>query len=192
MSMRAIPVLVGLAIALSACGGSPGDDPGVPLGPVPAGNAGQAPTERTVDVYATVVRQLVTKDHTFGDEPSPFERVYVVDGVVENAGDPSDVPRERFPAAVKEGIARALADLPNVEFVADPDSVIVGESECAHVKGDGALISLGPIKDRSGGRVTVANGLFFACLGGQWLTYVLEPAEPSWRVVGTTGPIAIS
>jgi hypothetical protein len=190
--MRVIGVLGGLVIALSACGGSTGEDPGVPLGPTP--DAGRERTERTVDVYGAVIRQLVTKDHTFGGEPSPFERVYVVDGVVADVGvgAPSDLPRERFPAAVKEGLVRALADLPDVEFVADPDSVIVEKNQCGQVKGGGALISLGPIKGRGGHRVTVANGLFFACLGGQWLTYVLEPAEPGWRVVGTTGPVAVS
>ncbi|MGH2994917.1 MAG: hypothetical protein ACRDON_04860 [Gaiellaceae bacterium] len=190
--MRILGVLVGLVIALAACDGSSGEDPGVPLGPVPGPDAGE---KHTVDVYAAVVRRLVTKDHTFGGAPSPFKRVYVVDGAVVGAGDPlegNDVPGEPFPAAVKEGMALALADLPDVEFVADPDSVIVEENECGQVKGGGVLISLGPIKGRGGGKVTVGNELFFACLGGQWLTYVLEPVETGWRVVGTTGPAAIS
>jgi hypothetical protein len=40
--------------------------------------------------------------------------------------------------------------------------------------------------------VTVPNDIFFACLGGQWLTYVLEQADGNWRVSGTTGVIGIS
>jgi len=195
MSMRIIGLLVGLVILLSACGGSTDVDPGSPLGPVPDGDSGQTADQRSVAVYAAVIRRLVTKDHTFGGEPSPFERVFVVDGVVKGAGNPQaggDVAREPFPAGVKDGIARALADLPDVEFVADRDSVIVGENECGHVKGGGVLISLGPVTERAGGRVTVANELFFACLGGQWLTYVLERSDGDWKVVGTKGPIAIS
>jgi hypothetical protein len=34
--------------------------------------------------------------------------------------------------------------------------------------------------------------MFFACLGGQWLTYVLERSDGDWQVVGTRGPVAIS
>jgi hypothetical protein len=86
---------------------------------------------------------------------------------------------------------RELADLPPVELVSDPGSVVIGKKRCAHVKGNGVLITLGPI---SGGNdeVTVPNSLFFACLGGQWLTYVLERSDSAWQVVGTKGPIAIS
>lgn len=78
-----------------------------------------------------------------------------------------------------------------MSFVEDPDSVIVGGKSCAHVKGNGVLITLGPI---IGGpeRVTVPNRMFFACLGGQWLTYVVERSKGDWNVVGTKGPIAIS
>jgi hypothetical protein len=73
--------------------------------------------------------------------------------------------------------------------VSDPGTVIVSERGCAQVKDGGVLISLGPIE--GGARVTVPNGLFFACLGGQWQTYVLERVEGEWDVQGTTGPIAI-
>ena len=54
------------------------------------------------------------------------------------------------------------------------------------------LISLGPIEKVRGDAVTVGNSLFFAGKGGQWLTYVLEPENGNWRVLGTKGPIVIS
>jgi hypothetical protein len=177
-------ILVGVALALAACGGEDSR---------PATETGGPPVDldaRAVAVYSAVVRQLVLKDHTFGKAESPFERVFIdvrLDGD-RNADPPTG---ERLTAEEQEAILRELADLPPVEFVEDPDSVIVGEDGCAHVEGNGVLITLGPI---SGGstRVTVPNDMFFACLGGQWLTYVLERAENDWRVTGTEGPIGIS
>jgi hypothetical protein len=131
-----------------------------------------------------------------GGEPSPFERVFVIDGVVERAADPSagahQIALKPFGAGTRERIARDLTDLPPLQFVTDPTSVTVDRKGCARVKGGGVLISLGPISKGTAETVTVANGLFFACLGGQWLTYVLKPVSGGWRVVGTTGPVAIS
>ncbi|MDQ3669056.1 MAG: hypothetical protein M3377_02080 [Actinomycetota bacterium] len=99
--------------------------------------------------------------------------------------------RPPFAAQLKETVVRALADLPRVEFLSDPATVPVDEKTCPRVKGDGVLISLGPIS-KGDRRVTVATGLFVACLGGQWLTYVLERGDDEWRIVGTRGPVAIS
>jgi hypothetical protein len=152
--------------------------------------------QRKASIYAAVIRRLVTKDHTFGGEPSPFQRVFVIDGVVERAADPSagahQIALKPFGAGTRERIARDLTDLPPLQFVTDPTSVTVNRKSCARVKGGGVLISLGPISKGTTQTVTVANGLFFACLGGQWLTYVLKPVSGAWRVVGTTGPVAIS
>src|SRR5918992_1244928 len=86
-------------------------------------------------------------------------------------------------------------DLPPVHFVADPDSVIVERRLCRGlgVSEGGVLVAVGPIAGARGRAVTVATFLVSGCLGknGQWLTYVLEPKDGSWRVVGTKGPIAI-
>jgi len=187
-------LLAAVALALSACGA--GSEQGDPPQASP-GDSGAGPTsiERTADVYSAVVRQLVTKDHTFGTAPSPFKRAYILDGVVADASDPrmpayADVKRP-FAAAVKNRMRATLKDLPPIEFVTDGSDVVVDKNDCPRVKADGVLLSLGPI---SGGahRVTVPNGLFFACLGGQWLTYVLELKGGAWTVVGTKGPVAIS
>ncbi|MGH3042610.1 MAG: hypothetical protein ACRDNG_12895 [Gaiellaceae bacterium] len=184
-------LLAGWALVVAACGGSAETHPGSETG----GGTDDAVAERTIGVYSAVVRQLVTKDHTFGAEESPFDRVFIVDGVSDEAGElPRSSPRvilQPFSPDVRAGIARELVDLPPVEFVSDPDSVVTGKKQCAHVKGNGVLITLGPISDDEHS-VTVSNSLFFACLGGQWLTYELERADGDWRVVGTKGPIAIS
>jgi len=195
-------ILIGVALALAACEGSPSNQPSENGGDIVGTEttsggeiavADRGRVERTAEIYSAVVRQLVEEDHTFGEGPSPFERIFIVDGAVQQANDPG-LPREpprSFWPEVRAGILEELADLPPVEFLTDPDSVIVGEKQCAHVKGNGVLITLGPI---SGGKdsVTVPNTLFFACLGGQWLTYKLEQAGASWQVAGTKGPYAIS
>ncbi|MGH3091525.1 MAG: hypothetical protein ACRDOG_04230 [Gaiellaceae bacterium] len=156
-----------------------------------AAEGGTEAEERAAAIYAAVVRQLVTEDHTFGAGPSPYRRAFVADGVVRDAGDPlagNEKPAKRFSAAIKREILAALRDLRPVRFVADPDTVVV---DC-RVERRGVLISLGTIGERSGDAVTVANNLFSGCKGGRWQTYVLKPRDGSWRVVGTTGPIAIS
>jgi hypothetical protein len=205
--MRQIGVLlVGVALALTACDRPTESSPTTETGgtttetgspTTETGGPTVQPDARTVAIYSAVVRQLVTKDHTFGGGEAPFERVFIDVRIDEDAGDPhgdlAGPPAQapRLTAEDQAAILRELTDLPRVGFVEDSDSVIVGRDSCAHVKGNGALISLGPI---SGGseRVTVPNGLFFACLGGQWLTYKLERADDGWQVVGTKGPITIS
>ncbi len=189
--MRRIGViLVGVALALAACGGSAETGPTTKTGPPAA-----QPDDRTVAVYSAVVRQVVTKDHTFGAGEPPFDRVFIDVRIDDEAGDPYDHPpgdgRQRLTAETQAAILRELTDLPPVQFVEDPDSVVVGKKRCAHVKGNGVLITLGPISGDSD-RVTVPNSMFFACLGGQWLTYVLEGAQEDWHVTGTEGPIGIS
>jgi hypothetical protein len=179
-----IAALVGLAAA-AGCQAWPGG-----AVPAPPGQNGNEAQERRAAIYAAVIRQLVTKDHTFGGGPSPFKRVFVADGVVHNAADPQvgRRPARPFSPAVKGMILRALRDLPPIRFVAEPDEVIVN----CRVERGGALISLGAVREGRGDTVTVANGLFFGCLGGQWLTYVLVPVGEGWRVSGTKGPVAIS
>jgi hypothetical protein len=199
---RLLVMLVGVAFALVACEGGPSDQQSenggevVDTGTTTGGGisvADRERAERAIGIYSAVVRQLVTKDHTFGGGPSPFERVFIVDGAVQRANDPGlsrEAPRP-FTPEVRAGILGELGDLPPVEFVSDPDSVVVGSRECAHVKGNGVLITLGPIKGGKD-RATVPNGLYFACLGGQWLTYELERADEGWRVTGYKGPYIIS
>jgi hypothetical protein len=192
---RITVLLVGVALALTACDRSTESqsttENGAPM--TETGNLTAQPDARAVSVYSAVVRQLVLEDHTFGDAESPFERVFIDVRIDHGAGNPDAAPPSGSALSAEEqaAILRELDDLPTVEFVEDPDSVIVGKDRCAHVKGNGVLVTLGPI---SGGseRVTVPNDIFFACLGGQWLTYVLEQADGDWRVTGTTGVIGIS
>jgi hypothetical protein len=126
--------------------------------------------------------------------------VYVLDGVVVDAADPSKPPsahdpKEPFSHDVKDGVRflSTLAELPPVEFVASRHSVVAGASASSpgEVKNGGVLISLGSIEP-DGKRVEVETSLWINGLAGQWLTYVLEQKDGSWAVTGTTGPTAIS
>ena len=146
--------------------------------------------KRMIDVYAAIIRQLVTEDHTFGGGPPPFKRVYVLGGVAADSDAVRSQAVEPFTPAVRAGILEELQDLPPVEFVSRPGSVVTGEKRCARVIGDGALITLHPISGDAE-KVSVRSQLFFACLGGLSLTYVLEPDEEGWRVTGTKGPSVI-
>ena len=170
-------LLVGIALVVSACGGAEASPPTTQPAPPKA--------DRSAEIYAAVVKQLVTKDHTFGSAESPFDHVYVIDGAVNDAGE-----RTPFGPGVHEEIARSLGELP-VEFVRDADSVIENADSCAEVKGEGVLITLHPI-DGDGDRVEVANELFFACLGAQGLTYIVKHVDGQWQVTGTTGPISVA
>lgn len=158
--------------------------------------------ERSAAIYAAVIRQLVTKDHTFGGGDPGFRTVYVIDGPVRpaaNSGAQIDAlaPDGPFPADVKAGLERRLTDLPPLEFVADRESVVVPDPKVptdppfTKVRDGGVLITLGPIPD-GGDRVEVGANLWISALAGIWLTYVVERTESGWEVTGTTGPAAIS
>lgn len=158
-----------------------------------------AAIERRASIYAAVVRQLVTKDHTFGRTDPGFRMVYVLDGSVAGVADPSrrvtkQAPADRFPARLKEILRLQLADLPPLEFVARRSDVVVGEeagTSPGQVVDGGVLVTLGPIRTRRN-RVTVACSLWINGLAGSWQTYVLARRGGRWIVRGTTGPMAIS
>ena len=161
---------------------------------VPAGAPQNDADPRSVEIYAAVIRRLVTKDHTFGGAPSPFEHVYVLDGPWHGAGHPNRSLRpsdERFGSEIKEALKVELASLPPIDFIHDPDSVRVGKRGMGGVKEDGVIVTVGPIVGR-GHNVKVANSLWCGGLCGQWLTYRVKLKGGNWRIMGTVGPYAIS
>jgi hypothetical protein len=179
-----LPLVVAVAAASGCQAWRGGSVPGPPQ------QGGTEASERAAAIYGAVVRELVTKDHTYSTGPARFERVFLI----RTAGDPyvgeESVPRP-FSPAVARGIQEDLRDLPPVRFVADTDAVIVEQRRCRGlgVAEGGVLVSVGPIAKARGRAVTVATFLVSGCLGknGQWLTYVLEPKDGAWRVIGTKG-----
>jgi hypothetical protein len=188
-------VLSAVVILATACTSERSDHSGRPSPPANTRTPDEEMVAR-VQIYAAVIRRLVTRDHTFGRGTSPFKYVYVVNGAFGDAGDPlsgdlfGPAPMP-FSSVISEGIEEQLQDLPPIRFVIDGNRLRRGNEGMGGVKNDGVIISLGTI-ERKKNRVHVSNGLWCGGLCGQWLTYVLRRSEGRWKITGTTGPYAIS
>jgi hypothetical protein len=152
--------------------------------------------ERQVAIYSAVIRRLVTKDHTFGAEGPGLEVIYVLDRPTDRAGMPdsglaAETGGEPFSEELQARLRAALSDLPPIEFVSDPDEVVVKKDGFPMVKGGDGLVTLAPLPEE-GNRLEVPASLYFTGLAGIWLTYVVEGSGAEWKVTGTTGPVAIS
>jgi ABC-2 type transport system permease protein len=142
-----------------------------------------------VAIYAAVVRQLLTVDHTFGDEPPNFPVIYLVRSTDDGVGDPG-VPQAEprvLPESVQSAMVAALDDS-SAEFlwVDDADDVPRNEDTSA-VAGGGAIITLGSIHFQEDGSVLISAKLYFSMLGATGKTYVLQQLDGIWQVTGDTG-----
>jgi hypothetical protein len=120
---------------------------------------------------------------------------WVTESHLQSSGFGSD-PTEPFSFEVKDEIESLppSADVPTVKFVAERDSVVTGTrggKSPGRVANDGVLLSLGAV-GRNGNKIQVPASLWINGLAGQWLTYVLEQKDGTWKVIGTSGPVAIS
>ena len=143
-------------------------------------------------IYGAVLRQYLTSgDAGYGD--TRFPHIFALDHTVAGAGAPGHGVPGGGPIsrAVQRAIAHALTDVGPLTFVASRDAVIEKPHGCAHVRGDGILVTLGPV-DGSGDRVQVGINGFRACLGANSLTYLVERTGRGWAVSGITayGPVA--
>jgi hypothetical protein len=168
-------VLIGVLLAASACSWSDGDSSS-PNSPAASSGRDAARPSREALVYAAVIRQLVTKDHGFGGAPSPYRRVYVLNGVVPSAANAMRLvsqPRKPFSDSLRRQIIATLKGLPPVAFVETRGVVITG-SGLGHVVHRGVLITLGPIRWVNAHTARVPNNRWETGLNGQWLTYSLK------------------
>jgi len=150
------------------------------------------PVDRQALIYTAVLRQYLTSgDAGYGD--TRFPHIFALDHTVAGAGAPGHGVPGGGPIsrAVQRAIAHALTDVGPLSFVASRDAVIDKPHGCAHVRGDGILVTLGPV-DGSGDRVQVGINGFRACLGANSLTYLVERTGRGWAVSGITahGPVA--
>ena len=181
------------ALAILVVTGACTDQDRPPIGIAPT--AEPSPPAIEVEIYSDVIERLVTKDHTFGRNASPFDRVYVIEGPVEGAGDPMTGFKRStrpFDQATKEAILVRLKDLPPIEFITDADEARIGRQGMGGVRGNGVIITLGPIRRKSPTELHVGHSLWCSGLCGSWATYVVEERDDGWKITGTTGPVAIS
>lgn len=192
--MNKIQALLLVGLLLSGCT----DQPRTLRAPVesvdPQGREKVSPADRrTIEIYAAVLRQLATKDHTFGRGKSPFQQVYVLNGTVGSRSIMRTMWKieEQFSNDVRRGLLNELRALPPITFISGAKAQRMGKKRLDAGMGMGVILSVGPIGGH-GSRVEVSNSLWCGGLCGQWLTYVLELTEGRWRITGTTGPVAIS
>lgn len=153
------------------------------------GYAEARPFARTAAVYGAVIRRLV-EDQATGQ---PVTVVYVINGAVEGAADPmssSAAPAQPFSRMLKLRLRRGLRGQVRLRFVDDRAAVVAGKPPGTVING-GVLVTLAPIRG-IGSQVEVPTSLWVSGLNGRWLTYVVASARHGWRVVGTTGQMAIS
>jgi hypothetical protein len=198
-----VAAMVAATIAVTGCTTHTNTDQPAPPPPTPnPSHAPHPPTPRTdpndstpVDrqalIYTAVLRQYLTSgDAGYGD--TRFPHIFALDHTVAGAGAPGHKAPGGgpIPRGVQRAITHALTDVGPLTFVASRDAVIE-DHPCAHVRGDGILVTLGPV-DGSGDRVHVGINGFRACLGANSLTYLVERAGRGWAVSGITahGPVA--
>lgn len=192
-------VLALLVLAATACTSNvaPSEAPGVPPSSRPAP---MHAASRTGLVYAAVVHQLVDVDHGYGSAPSPYRRVYVIDGAVPHAselrgGIGFHRVAQPFDKEVKAEISRQLDGVTQpLRFVRSRSQVIGdrGSGSPGEVIHGGVLVTLGPVAWINAGFARVGNNRWAAGKDGQWLVYDVKLRHGHWRVVGAHGAITIS
>jgi hypothetical protein len=182
-------VLASLLLAATAC--TSNDDSAREASDATPGSRPGATdaASRTGLVYAAVVHQLVEVDHGYGKAPSPYRRVYVIDGAVPHAAElPGGTGFRRvaqpFDADVKAEITRQLDETRPVTFVRSRSRVIGGRSSGSpgEVTHGGVLVTLGPVNWINSRTAHVGNNRWAAGKDGQWLVYTVQtPTRPVAR-----------
>jgi len=146
-----------------------------------------------IAIYAAVVRQLYTVDHTFGDTLPNWPTVYLVGTTDDSVGDPNapQAASQALATSLREGIAKAMADLP-AEIVWVDNQREVPRGDRGEVVDGGAIFTLGNIHLVENRLALVAARVYFGPLGMGTQTYLVEQVDGVWQVVGTTGVRIVS
>jgi ABC-2 type transport system permease protein len=159
------------------------------VSPLPTSPTSTLPQDEQAAIYAAVVRQLYSVDHTFGDQAPNFPVIYLVRATDDSVGDPNaphDASRD-LPDALQKAIAGAVDDLP-AEFIwVDSADEVPRDSQTHAIAGGGAIITLGNIHLQEDGPALVSAQLYFAMLGATGKTYTLDNVDGSWLISGDTG-----
>ncbi len=143
------------------------------------------------DIYAQVVRQVYTVDHTFGQPPN-FPVIYLVqrtDDSVGASGSPAN--GQAIAPSDQDRITAALTGLP-AKFIWVDRAADVPKDANGAVADGGAIITVGNITPQLDGTLHVPASIYIAVLAAGGQTYVLENTADGWQITGTTGPVWIS
>ena len=145
------------------------------------------------DIYAAVVHQLYTRDHSFGEAPN-FPNIYLVEATNDTVGDPDilQAPSRRLPESIQVTITAALDDLPTKVKWAEDFLEVPRDNKTGVVKGNGAIITLGNIHFQEDGTAFVSASIYIANLAASGRTYIVERIDGVWQIVGDTGMMWIS
>jgi len=141
-----------------------------------------------IDIYAAVVYQLYTEDHTFSKPPN-FPVVYIVRATDDSVGDPGipDMGSSVLAESVQTAIVAALYDLPAEFRWVDKFAGVPIDSETGVVEGSGAVVTLGNIQFQEDGSALVSAKIYIANLAAGGLTYVVKKVGGVWKITGDTG-----
>lgn len=149
--------------------------------------------DEQADIYAAVIRRIVTEDDTFGGELHPGV-VYIVRATDDKAGDPMGEAGASVMLSqdLVDAITTQLSDLePEIVWVDSRDDVELEELTLA-VPDHGAIVTVGNIHPQSDGTVQLAGSIYVASLAAGGQTYILEQVDGAWTITGTTGVVWIS
>ena len=143
------------------------------------------------DIYAQVVRQVYTVDHTFGQPPN-FPVIYLVRRTDDSVGAPgSAASGQAIAPSDQERITAALTDLP-ARFVWVDSAEDAPRDANGAVADGGAIITVGNITPQPDGTLHVPASIYIAMLAAGGQTYVLESTADGWQITGNTGVVWIS
>jgi len=181
-----IALLAASALALAACGGA--ETPAVESATITGGGE----REVSAEVMAAAIRQLITKDHTFGQGAHPFTEYLIQDHVDPSAGAPAD-PDAQAPRVLTDtelaAIEAVVAPFGPHRVVGDADEWRTEDLQPA-IEGS-AILGVGePAID--GDTALVPVSLWCGNVCGTWLSYRLDRVDGVWTVTGTEGLVAVS
>lgn len=188
--MRRIIAIASFVLIASACTGAPDANPPATTEgttSIPSADVDASPTSATM---AAALRQLVAKDHTFGQGPPPFTEYLILSSLDPAAGTASNTGAVRPLTEAEIGaIEAAIGEFGQVTWI-DDSSDFISDDLTPTIEG-AVIIGVGePAIDEDTALVPVS--LWCGGLCGTWLTYRVDFNSGTWVVVGIEGPRAIS
>jgi ABC-2 type transport system permease protein len=150
----------------------------------------------TAAIYAAVLHEFYTVDHTFGNAPD-FPIIYILKTTDDSVGDPNASQGE--PSPIPEGIQSRVTELLSKDGTGDENLSLPAEiiwidnpddvpyTNTGAVEDFGAYIVLGNIFLKEDGSAMVSGSLYISFLAATGKTYILNSVEGHWVVTGNTG-----